>query len=131
ATNHNRVLRMIRIGGIRTEIHKKRHSRIRANEMYITDNVMNQNFLATSPNQKWATDMTELRYGHNFEYTLKLSAVIDLYGTYVLSFNVSETETTSAAIKTFERAYQNTGNPEDVLVNSDRVSAYTSGAFKY
>ena len=98
--------------------------------MYITDNVMNQNFLATSPNQKWATDMTELRYGHNFEYTLKLSAVIDLYGTYVLSFNVSETETTSAAIKTFERAYQNTGNPEDVLVHSDRGTAYTSGAFK-
>lgn len=128
--NPKRVRRLMRIGGIRADIRKKRHNRIRANEMYITDNVMNQNFLATSPNQKWATDMTELRYGHNFEYTLKLSAVIDLYGTYVLSFNVSETETTSAAIKTFERAYQNTGNPEDVLVHSDRGTAYTSGAFK-
>lgn len=128
--NPKRVRRLMRIGGIRADIRKERHNRIRVNEMYITDNVMNQNFLATSPNQKWATDMTELRYGHNFEYTLKLSAVIDLYGIYVLSFNVSETEITSAAIKTFERAYQNTGNPEDVLVHSDRGAAYTSGAFK-
>lgn len=92
------------IGGIRADIHKKRHSRIKANEMYITDNAMNQDFLSTSPNGKWATDMTKLRYEHNFEHTLKLSAVIDLYGTYVLSFNVSATETTSAAIETFERA---------------------------
>lgn len=57
--------------------------------------------------------------GHDMEHTLKLSAVIALYGTYVLSFNVSETETTSAAIQTFERAYQSTGNPDDVLVHSD------------
>ncbi|MBF7105135.1 hypothetical protein I6H67_00010 (plasmid) [Pediococcus pentosaceus] len=46
--------------------------------------------------------MTELRYGYNLEHTLKLSAVIDLYGTYVLSFNVSETDTLKAAVQTFE-----------------------------
>lgn len=46
--NPKRVRRLMRIGGIR----KKRHNRIRANEMYITDNAMNQNFLATFPNEK-------------------------------------------------------------------------------
>ncbi|MBJ7695674.1 IS3 family transposase [Weissella confusa] len=128
--NPKRVRRLMHIDGIRADIRKKRHNRIKANEMYITDNVMNQDFTTSSPNEKWATDMTELRYGRNLEHALKLSAVIDLYGTYVLSFNVSETETTSAAIQTFEQAYQSAGNPEDVLVHSDRGAAYTSGAFQ-
>ena len=128
--NPKRVRRLMNIDGIRADIRKKRHNRIKANEMYITDNVMNQDFTTSSPNEKWATDMTELRYGRNLEHALKLSAVIDLYGTYVLSFNVSETETTSAAIQTFEQAYQSAGNPEDVLVHSDRGAAYTSGAFQ-
>lgn len=30
--------------------------------MYTTDDVMNQNFLDTSLNEKWTTDITELRY---------------------------------------------------------------------
>ena len=128
--NPKRVRRLMNIDGIRADIRKKRHNRIKANEMYITDNVMNKDFTTSSPNEKWATDMTELRYGRNLEHALKLSAVIDLYGTYVLSFNVSETETTSAAIQTFEQAYQSAGNPEDVLVHSDRGAAYTSGAFQ-
>lgn len=100
--NIKRVRRLMRIAGIRADIRKKKHNRIKINEMYITDNVLNRQFQATAPNKKWATDMTELRYGHNLEHTLKLSAVIDLYGTYVLSFNISETETSKAAIQTFE-----------------------------
>src|SRR5699024_8557039 len=106
--NIKRVRRLMRIAGIRPDIRKKKHNRIKTNAMYITDNVLNQNFRTTAPNKKWTTDMTELSYGHNLEHTLKLSAVIDLYGTYVLSFNISETETSKAAIQAFERAYQNT-----------------------
>ena len=128
--NIKRVRRLMRIAGIRPDIRKKKHNRIKTNAMYITDNVLNQNFRTTAPNKKWATDMTELSYGHNLEHTLKLSAVIDLYGTYVLSFNISETETSKAAIQAFERAYQNTENPQHALVHSDRGSAYTSGSFK-
>ena len=128
--NHKRVRRLMHIAGIRADIREKKHNHIKTNEMYITDNVMNQDFTALAPNQKWATDMTELRYGANLEHTLKLSAVIDLYGTYVLSFNVSETETSAAAVQTFQRAYRISGHPRHVLVHSDRGAAYTSGAFK-
>ncbi|NBA12600.1 IS3 family transposase, partial [Weissella confusa] len=72
--NPKRVRRLMHIDGIRADIRKKRHNRIKANEMYITDNVMNQDFTTSSPNEKWATDMTELRYGRNLEHALKLSA---------------------------------------------------------
>lgn len=53
--NPKRVRRLMHIDGIRADIRKKRHNRVKANEMYITDNVMNQNFTASSPNEKWVT----------------------------------------------------------------------------
>lgn len=56
--NIKRVRRLMRIAGIRADIRKKKHNRIKTNEMYITDNVLNQNLRTTAPNKKWATDMT-------------------------------------------------------------------------
>lgn len=50
--------------------------------------------------------MTELRFGQHLEQSLRLSATIDLFGTYVLSFNVSKTETSQSAVETLQRAYQ-------------------------
>lgn len=128
--NHKRVRRLMHRLGIRADIRKKRRNRIKANEQFIIDNLMNQDFKTQSPNQKWATDMTELRFGPHLEHVLRLSATIDLYGTYILSFNISKTETSQSAVQTLQRAYQFAGNPTDVLVHSDRGTAYTSRAFK-
>ena len=74
--------------------------------------------------------MTELRFGQHSEQSLRRFATIDLYGIYVLSFNVSKTETSQSAVQTLQRAYQFTDNPTGVLVHSDFGTAYTSKDFK-
>lgn len=45
--------------------------------------------------------MTEFTFGLNREHSFKLSAVLDLYGDFVLSFNI----TTVAAVQTSHRAF--------------------------
>ena len=129
--NHKRVRRLMSQNSIKSNIRRKKHNRKAEQVQYLAENVMNQDFTATEPNQKWSSDMTELTFGLNREHSFKLSAVLDLYGDFVLIFNISETETTAAAVQTFHRAFETTDNPTDVLIHTDRGAAYTSHQFNH
>ena len=65
--------------GLKCQIRVKKHSRQKASEQYIQDNVLNQNFDTDAPNKVWLSDSTELRFGPNGEYKIRLSGVLDLY----------------------------------------------------
>ncbi|WP_260274279.1 IS3 family transposase [Pediococcus parvulus] len=122
------VRRVMRELGIHCQIRKKKHNRIKQNEQYIQDNLLNQNFEVSAPNEVWLSDSTELSYGVNGEYKVRLSGVLDLYGRRLLSYNLSDTETSSAEIQVFQRAFVAAGDVHP-RIHTDRGSAYTSGAF--
>ena len=122
------VRRVMRELGLTCQIRVKKHSRHKENEQHIQDNVLNQNFDVDSPNQVWLSDSTELTYGVNNKYKVRLSGVLDLYGRRLLSYNLSATETSAAEIEVFQRAFEASGDVHP-LVHTDRGSAYTSGAF--
>ncbi|QVI32593.1 IS3 family transposase [Lacticaseibacillus zeae] len=122
------VRRVMRELGIRCQIRQKRHSRVKQSEQYLQDNVLNQCFYVERPNQVWLADSTELKYGINGEYKMRLSGVLDLYGRNLLAYNLSTTETTAAEIQVFQRTFTRAGNVHP-LIHTDRGSAYTSKAF--
>lgn len=122
------VRRVMRELGLRCQIRVKKHSRQKASEQYIQDNVLNQNFEADAPNKVWLSDSTELSYGPNGEYKIRLSGVLDLYGRLLLAHTLSITETSAAEIEVFQQAFDKVGDVR-VLVHTDRGPAYTAGAF--
>lgn len=122
------VRRVMRELGIRCQVRMKKHSRAKQHEQYTLDNVLNQEFDVSAPNEVWLSDSTELTYGTNGEYKVRLSGVLDLYGRRLLSYNLSETETCAAEIQVFQRAFKVAGNVQP-LAHTDRGSAYTAGAF--
>ncbi|MCL5459602.1 IS3 family transposase, partial [Loigolactobacillus coryniformis] len=122
------VRRVMRELGLRCQIRVKKHSRQKASEQYVQDNVLNQNFDTDAPNKVWLSDSTELRFGPNGEYKIRLSGVLDLYGRLLLAHNLSITETSAAEIEVFQRAFDRVGDVHP-LIHTDRGSAYTSGAF--
>jgi putative transposase len=78
----------------------------------------------TRPNQVWSTDITYIRVGRGFVY---LTAVIDWYSRYVLSWELSNTLDSSFCIEATRRALQ-LGTPE--IFNTDQGSQYTSRDFQ-
>ena len=52
----------------------------------IAPNLLERNFKADKPNQKWVTDVTEFAL---FGIKLYLSPIIDLYNGEVISYNLS------------------------------------------
>lgn len=129
--NHKRIHRLMKRNGFEANIRRKKYQRKQKMAQYLAENVMNQNFITTASNQKWSSDMTELTFGLHHEHHFKLSAVLDLYGDFVLGFNISDTETTSVALQTFQQAFRATDNPTGVLVHTDCGSAYTSHQFNH
>jgi transposase InsO family protein len=122
------IKRVMRELGIRCQVRIKKHSRAKRAEQYIQDNVLNQTFEVSKPNEVWLSDSTELSYGVNGEYKVRLSGVLDLYGRRLLAHHLSPTETSNAEIQTFQKAFTAVGNVHP-LVHTDRGSAYTSAAF--
>ncbi len=74
-------------------------------------------------NQVWSTDITYIRMHHGWVY---LTAVIDWYSRYVLSWEVSVTLEPSTCIETLKRALDE-GTPS--IFNTDQGSQFTCNDF--
>lgn len=78
----------------------------------------------TCPNQVWCSDITYIPLPGGFVY---LTAVMDWYSRYVLSWEVSVTMDSSFCVSSLESAFRGYGRPE--IFNTDQGVQYTSNDF--
>lgn len=123
-----RVTNCMRNHGIKANIRKKKHNRIKRHEEYINDNLLNGQFDRQNKNEVWATDTTEVLYGSEQVRKVRVHVVMDLYGRYILSYNISATETATSAIEAFKRAFKVEPGAQPII-HTDRGAAYCSRAF--
>uniref|UniRef100_UPI003C7E1AC1 IS3 family transposase n=1 Tax=Paenibacillus sp. sgz302251 TaxID=3414493 RepID=UPI003C7E1AC1 len=64
AINHKRVYRLMRIEGIQSVIRRKKKRYAQSTPQQVAENVLNREFYADAPNEKWLTDVTEFKYGN-------------------------------------------------------------------
>lgn len=61
------------------------------NPQHIAENVLNREFHADAPNEKWLTDVTEFKYYVNEEKRkIYLSAILDLYDRRIVSYVIRD-----------------------------------------
>lgn len=123
-----RVTNCMRNHGIKANIRKKKHNRIKRHEEYINDNLLNGQFDRQNKNEVWVTDTTEVLYGSEQVRKVRVHVVMDLYGRYILSYNISATETATSAIEAFKRAFKVEPGAQP-MIHTDRGAAYCSRAF--
>lgn len=78
----------------------------------------------TRPNQVWCSDITYIRMSGGFVY---LTAVMDWYSRYVLSWEISIFMDGEFCVSALERALRCHGNPD--IFNTDQGSQFTSNEF--
>lgn len=91
-------------------------------------NVLNREFTATAPNQKWVTDITYLATEAGWVY---LAAVVDLFSRKVVGWAVSQSLATGlvqAALKDAIEKRRPDGS--QLLHHSDRGCQYTSESYQ-
>ena len=129
--NDKRVLRICRKKGIKSTIKYSNNgcTRQAANPQFIAENVLDREFTAESPNQKWLTDVTEFKYyiGVNV-HKIYLSAILDLYDRRIVSYVIGDSNNNPLVFDTFDEAIA--ANPgAKPLCHSDRGFQYTNRAF--
>lgn len=129
--NDKRVLRICRKRGIKSTIKYASHgcTRQARNPQHIAENVLNREFTAEKPNEKWLTDVTEFKwYEGIIVHKVYLSAILDLYDRRIVSFMIRDHNDNPLVFDTFDAAVDE--NPDaHPLFHSDRGYQYTNRVF--
>jgi len=125
----NRVHRIMKKLGIHSVIRKKKTKYKYSTPEITAENKLARDFYAEAPNKKWATDVTEFKIPGESGKKLYLSAIIDLYDRYPVSYVISTKNNNKLVFDTYDKAI--TVNPDATpLFHSDRGFQYTSKAFQ-
>lgn len=87
----------------------------------VADNVLNREFTATTPNQKWVTDVTEFHVGDRKVY---LSPMMDLFDRQIISYAISTSPTLELTNSSLRDALATLGKSQTPLVHSDQGFQY-------
>lgn len=119
-----RVGRLMKENGIRA-VRTRKYKRTTDSDhtFNIAPNLLDQDFSATGPNQKWAGDISYIWTGEGWLY---LAVIIDLYSRRVIGWAVSDRMKRDLAIRALQMAINLRQPPPGCIHHTDRGSQYCS-----
>lgn len=107
--------------GLTSHVRPKRYRAYRGHVGLVADNLLQRQFEANAPNQKWVTDVTEFNLrGHK----LYLSPILDLYNREVIAYTVDERPKLSAVMQMLHQACGRLSKTCKPILHSDQGWQY-------
>jgi len=126
--NHKAVLRLMNKMNIRSIARKrkphKKMSQLGSYHRYA--NILNRDFSATRPNQKWVTDITYILTQQGWTY---LSTIKDLFDGFIVAHQLGRHNSVSLVINTLKLAQHKEKVTDGLLLHSDQGHQYTSQSY--
>ena len=98
------------------------------NYLHRYPNILNRDFSATRPNQKWVTDISYIKTSQG---TLYLSIIRDLYDNSIVSYKTGTEQNVNLVLNTVRAAKKKEKVTAELQLHSDQGFQYTSqGYFK-
>ena len=119
--NHKAVQRLMRELGLVCRVRIKKYRSYRGEVGKIAPNLLNREFHAEKPNQKWVTDVTEFNL---FGQKLYLSPILDLHNGYLVSYTLSQRPILSMVTTMLEKAFETIPDGTDLILHSDQGWQY-------
>ena len=131
--NDKRILRICRARGIKSTIKYGNNgcTRRAKNPQYLAENLLDRQFFAEKPNEKWLTDVTEFKWYEGITvHKVYLSAILDLYDRRIVAYVIGDRNDNPLVYKTFGKEVK--ANPgAHPLFHSDRGFQYTNRTFHH
>lgn len=125
--NHKTVLKLMQQQGLKSRIRSVPYRSYKGDVGRIAPNLLQREFTAQCPNQKWATDVTEFAVDGQKLY---LSPIIDLYNGEVISYAIARHPRFELVTKMLEVAFQKIGNKTGLLLHSDQGWQYQMAQYR-
>jgi transposase InsO family protein len=120
----NRIIRIMQAEGLVARVRRRyRSTTMSEHDQPVAANLLDREFAATAPNQRWVGDTTELLTPTGKFY---LAAIVDLYARFVVGWAVSAVNDRHLTIAALDQAVRRRCPGEGLLHHSDQGSTYAS-----
>ena len=124
--NRKTVLRIMNKYGLLSEIRRRRKYKQMGQQLHKYENLLNREFHADKPNQKWVTDIS---YIHTGQGVLYLSMIRDLYDNSIISHKTGTEQTVNLVLNTIRAAKEKEEVAAELQLHSDQGFQYTSHGY--
>lgn len=125
--NHKTVQKLMKELGLKCMVRMKKYKLYRGTVGKIAPNLLERNFKADKPNQKWVTDVTEFSI---FGKKLYLSPILDLFNGEIISYNLSERPTFNQTTDMLKKAFEKIPDNTLLILHSDQGWQYQMSGYQ-
>ncbi len=119
------ILRVMQKYNLLSVIRRKRY-RNYGEHIHRYPNLLNRDFKAERPNQKWVTDISYIKTGQG---TLYLSVIRDLYDNSIVAYKTGTEQNINLVLRTIKAAKRKEKITAELQLHSDQGFQYTSQAY--
>ena len=119
--NHKTVHRLMKELGLVCRVRMKKYRSYKGEVGKIAPNLLNRDFHADKPNQKWVTDVTEFSL---FGEKLYLSPILDLHSSDLVSYTISDRPVLNMVTTMLEKAFEKIPDGTNLILHSDQGWQY-------
>ena len=123
--NPKTILRIMQKYSLLSVVRRKKYHNY-GNVLHKYPNLLNRDFTATRPNQKWVTDIS---YIHTAQGNLYLSVIRDLYDNSIVSYKVGTEQNVNLVLSTIRSAKRKEKVTAELQLHSDQGSQYSSNEY--
>ena len=123
--NPKTVLRVMQKYNLLSVVRRKRYQHY-GECLHRYPNLLNRDFRADRPNQKWVTDISYIKTGQGFLY---LSVVRDLYDNSIVAYKTGTEQNINLVLSTIKEAKRKEKVTAELQLHSDQGFQYTSHAY--
>tara|TARA_B100000446_G_scaffold188335_1_gene223706 strand:- start:5013 stop:6023 length:1011 start_codon:yes stop_codon:yes gene_type:complete len=124
----NRVHRIMREAGIRSQLGYKKHRGFKGGDLsHVARNTLDRGFEVAEPNISWVTDFTYIRTHEGWLY---LTIVLDLFSRQIIGWSMKSSPRSDLVIDALLMAIWRRKPEGKVLIHSDQGVQYTSSDWR-
>jgi len=114
--------------GLKSIIRVKKYKSYKGGQGKIAPNILERNFKATAPNQKWATDITEFKVCGKKLY---LSPIIDLFNQEIISYELTQRPVFNQVVVMLRKAFKKIPDNTNLILHSDQGWQYQMEQYQH
>lgn len=126
--NHKKVQRLMKELGLKCVVRMKKYCSYKGEAGKTAPNILNRNFEAEKPNEKWVTDITEFKL---FGEKLYLSPILDLFNGEIITYTFDARPRYSLVKTMLDQAFERLTDGDKLLIHSDQGWHYRMPQYQH
>jgi putative transposase len=115
--NHKAVLRLMNELSLKATVRAKKYRSYKGKVGKVAPNILERNFTASKPNEKWVTDITEFQMCGEKLY---LSPILDLYNGEIIAYSINKRPVFQLVYKMLKHGLSHLNDGDEPILHSDQ-----------